>query len=269
MQYWAVPSPDNRSAPTALARFGTLVRAALALSLLAPGVGLAQVTRPETDARCQSAVQAQLQRWGVLAPPRQQPSTADGGLVRHWPTGALGTWVVELGHTDRVSLVRTAPAQLTRVEWSVSCVASLTTRDRPRLPAPRFDDDDLQRLVGANGRGVIYLWSPHMPLSVDGFRSVRAAAEARGLVVQAVLDPAADRTFAAASLTAAGLPVSALRVADAVELLFRDVTLHAPSIQVYGDGAMRGSAFPGYHSAEEYGAFLDRVLATAPPGHDR
>jgi len=158
-----------------------------------------------------------------------------------------------------------APDRLTRIAWSASCVVAETTRDRPRVPEPRFDDDDLRRLVQGNGRGVIYLWSPHMPLSVDGFRSLRAAADARGLAVHAVLDPAADRAFAAASLTAAGLSATALRVADSVELTFRDLVLHAPSVQVYGGGQLRGSAFPGYHSPEEYGVFLDRVLATLTP----
>ena len=244
---------------------------ALVFTAVAPALPSAQTgaTGAAIGGRCQTAVDQQLRQWGVLAPPRQQPGTADGGMVRHWPTAVLGTWVVELGQTGSMILVRTEPARTTRVAWSAQCVASVTTSDRPRLPTPRFDDDDLRRLVAANDRGVIYLWSPHMPLSVDGFRSVRAAAEARGLVVQVVLDPAADRAFAAASLTAAGLPLSALRMADSVELLFHDVTLHAPSIQVYGGGAMRGSAFPGYHSAEEYGAFLDRVLAPAPPHPDR
>ena len=249
---------------------GTSASLALVFTGLAAPWLWAQNGAPASAAgRCQTAVDRQLRQWGVVAPPRLQPGTADGGMVRHWPTAAPGTWVVELGQVDGISLVKTAPARLTRVEWSASCVASATVRDRPRLPAPRFDDDDLQRLLDAPGRGVIYLWSPHMPLSIDGFRSLRAAADARGLAVHAVLDPAADRAFAATSLIAAGLSAEALRVADSVELLFRDVVLHAPSIQVYGGGRMVGSAFPGYHSAEEYGVFLDRVLAPAPPHHDR
>ena len=264
VQYWAVPSSRRRSAAIAFARSAlrTFVPVTLGLSLLAPGAGLAQATRPVADALCQSEVRAQLQRWGVVAPPRLQPGSADGGIVRHWPTSTLGIWVVELGHAGGDSLVRMAPDRITRIAWSASCVAAETTRDRSRVPEPRFDDDDVQQLVGANDRGVIYLWSPHMPLSIDGFRSLRVAADARGLAVHAVLDPAADRAFSALSLAAAGLPATALRVADSVELLFRDVLLHAPSIQVYGGGHLRGSAFPGYHSAEEYGAFLDRVLAT-------
>lgn len=262
-----MPSSRGCRASIAFARsaFRTVVLAALGLSLLAPGAGGAQVARPVADAPCQREVQAQLSRWNVVSPPRAQPSAADGGVVRHWPTATLGTWVVELGHAGEASLVRMAPDRITRVAWSASCAAAETARDRPRVPEPRFDDHDLQRLVGASGRGVIYLWSPHMPLSVDGFRSLRVAAEARGLAVQAVLDPAADRAFAAASLAAAGLPATALRVADSVELLFRDVALHAPSIQAYGGGHLRGSAFPGYHSAEEYGAFLDRVLSAGAP----
>jgi hypothetical protein len=40
------------------------------------------------------------------------------------------------------------------------------------------------------------------------------------------------------------------------------VHLHTPVILVYAHGRITGDAWPGYHSADEYGGFLDRTLAS-------
>jgi len=100
-----------------------------------------------------------------------------------------------------------------------------------------------------------------MPLSLDGLEIVRGVAAARGLALTVVLDPGADRGAAASAAAARQWPGSTLRVADSVELTFRDLFVHAPAIQPYVAGRLVGSPWPGYHGAAEYTAFLDRVLA--------
>lgn len=211
---------------------------------------------------CMAAVERQLDAWGAVAPARPQPG-AGGAVVRHWPTRRLGEWVAEVHDPSAVRAVRVTPAAVTTAAWSATCAVTASERPRPAAAAPRFSDDDLARALAAPAPGVVYVWSPHMPLSVDGYRAIAAAASARGLTVHAVLDPGADRAFAAAERARGGLPAEALRVADSVELLFRDVLVHAPTVQAYARGRLVGSAFPGAHGADEYGAWLDRVLAEA------
>lgn len=101
-----------------------------------------------------------------------------------------------------------------------------------------------------------------MPLSVDAFGALLEAAQARKLEVDVVLDPAADRAFAARVATERGWPSNATRAADSVELQLRDVLLHAPMVLAYSSGVLVGSPYPGGHTESEYGAYLDRVLAT-------
>lgn len=216
-------------------------------------------TTPQAMAgRCAEAVSRQLQAWGVVPPPRVEP----GATMRHWPTGRLGTWVTEVRSPETVALLRVTPSQLTRLEWSAACAVRAEDSPRPAAAAPGFSDEDLAALVSSGRPGVLYVWSPHMPLSVDGYQALAAAATARGLTVHPLLEPGADRTFAEASLARGGLPRDALRIADSVELWYRDVHLHTPVILVYARGRITGDAWPGYHSAEEYGGFLDRALAS-------
>ena len=239
------------------------VAAWLALAVVASPPGAAtQTARPadEAAAPCAAEAEALRRRWDAVAPPLAQPPLTPGAALRHWPTRALGVWIVEETSPSHAVLTRVEPAALTRVTWAAGCAATTESRPRPAAPAPAFTDADLARLLAGGGRGVLYLWSPHMPLSVDGYAAVADAARARGVPVDALLDPAADRTFARTAAAAHGLPAAAMRVADSVELQFRELALHAPSAAVYAEGRLVGSVLRGYRTAEEYGAFLSRVL---------
>ncbi len=228
-------------------------------ALLLAGAALAApaANQEASPGPCAAAVTRQLRTWAVVGPPRDEPHAQ----MRHWPTRSIGTWVTVVRTPTTLALLQVTPERLTRLEWTDGCVVDSDDWPRPSADAPRFTDAELEALVASGRPGVVYVWSPHMPLSVDGYRHVAAAAAARGMSVHPMLEPAADRVFAQASLARGGLPGDALRVADSVELWFRDVHLHAPSILVFARGRIAGEAWPGYHSAEEYGAFLDRIAA--------
>jgi hypothetical protein len=210
--------------------------------------------------RCAAQVAAQRARWEASDPPIVQPPTTPGGLLRHWPTGPLGVWLVEDISATHASLTRVSGGQVTRITWSSDCQPTSDTQVRPAAPPPAFTDNDLSRLLARGQPAVLYLWSPHMPLSVDGYAQLVTAAGPRGLAVEPLLDAAADRRFADTSRTPGGLPESALRVVDSVELQFRELPLHAPAIAVISRGRLVGPVLRGYRTAAEYGAFFDRVL---------
>ena len=234
----------------------------MALVGLLIDVALAGRPQPPGDGPCLAERASQHRAWQTTTPPRDQPSTTTGARVRHFPTSTLGVWVVETTGAEGASMVRVSADDVTRVTWTTGCAAAIDRRARPRLAAPRVTDADLTALL-RHGRGVVYVWSPHMPLSVDAIAPLSAAARAHDLMLTLVLDPGADRAFAARIATERGLPASALRVADSVELQFRDVLVHAPAVQVYANGRMVGSAFPGGHTTDEYDVYFRRVL-TAP-----
>jgi hypothetical protein len=223
-------------------------------------VGPAGQTAEAPALLCAADVEAAKRRWDAVDPPRPQAPLTAGATLRHWPTRTLGVWLVENRATDHATLTRVDAASLTRLTWVAGCAAETTTRPRPTAPPPAFGDADLAGVLAASGRGVLYLWSPHMPLSVEGYGAIVAAAKTRGLAVEPLLDPAADRTFARTEAAARALPAAALRVADSVELQFRELTLHAPSALAYARGRFVGSPLRGFRTAEEYGAYFDREL---------
>lgn len=227
-----------------------------ALLLSAAGAAAAASPPDALPGRCADAVTRQLRAWHANGPPRDEPHAG----MRHWPTSTLGTWVTEVRTATTVALLQVTPAQVTRLEWTADCSARSEGWPRPAADAPRFTDADLRELLASGRPGLVYVWSPHLPLSVDGYRQAVAAAGARGLRVHAVLAPGADRAFARTSLARGALPENALRTADSVELWFRDVHLHAPAILVFARGRIVGDAWPGFHTDGEYGEFIDRAL---------
>jgi hypothetical protein len=231
-----------------------------ALLAMATASGRTQ-SRPGPGTACADELERQRQAWRAVPPALTQPAIAPGDSLRHWPTDAPGVWLVERTGGDVTTLMRVSANGLERVTWSGDCTPAREDRPRAAATAPSFSDGDLIELLGRGSRGVLYLWSPHMPLSVDGYAEIAAAARGRGLVVEPLLDPASDRAFASTVMRDRRLPANARRVADSVELQFRELPLHAPAVQVFSGGRLVGPVLRGFRTADEYGAFLDRVLS--------
>jgi hypothetical protein len=248
------PSPGSTRRHTA--------RAVLALVLVL-AARQAPAARQDAPALCADDLARQLRAWQVTGPARPQPALLPGTWLRHWPTTTLGVWVVEDASPRHAAATRVGAGRLEQVTWSADCVPHRTGRPRASAPGPSFSDGDLRTRLAIGGRGALYVWSPHMPLSVDGYRQLEPAARSRQVAVDVLLDPAANRDFARAAL-AAGLPASALRVVDAVELEFREATVHAPSLLVYRDGRVVEAILRGYRTTAEYEQFLDRELPPRP-----
>ena len=115
-----------------------------------------------------------------------------------------------------------------------------------------FDDAALERLWRVHPRFVVCIWSPHMPLSIDAVDQVTQAGRALDVGVVVVLDPRADREYAAAAAAEARLPPEALRAARAVTLMRADAFQHSPAIVAFADGRQVGPPIFGFRSAFEY-----------------
>ena len=116
----------------------------------------------------------------------------------------------------------------------------------------RFDDAALERLLRERQRVVVCIWSPHMPLSIDAVHQVTLAARALDVGVVVVLDPRADRAYAATAAVAARLPLEALQAAHALKLLQADAFQHSPAIVAFADGQQAGPPIFGFRTASDY-----------------
>lgn len=215
-----------------------------------------------TGDRCEPAVRKQLAVWDAqLAGAVFEPTLPTGGRSARMPTRVLGLWVRMVEEAPRqVALERITSTRVERLRFDEACaVSELAVASNPPPPGA-FGDSDLIARIAREDRGVVLLWSPHMPLSVDQHAVLARVAPDLGLTVVALLDPAADPDYAARVSRERGLPPDATRPLGGVELALRGMTTHTPSLQVFTGGRLVGPVLYGYRSEAPLRAALTALL---------
>jgi hypothetical protein len=234
------------------------------LCLVTP-VGTARFDLP-AGIRCADAVRDHWERWQPRDQMRRAAPPALESARFLWSTPRLGVWLdLRVAVDGEAALTRVAADGSTELTWDEAC--HVTVRDRLSPidgtgGADSMTDADLEHHAARSRRFVVYLWSPHMPLSVDGLRQVSLASRRLGVELLPVLHPHADHSYAERVAREADLPPGATRRAASVELTFRDLLIHAPSLLLYVDGRPAGLAVPGYRDAAGYERVIREQLAT-------
>lgn len=183
-------------------------------------------------------------QWRSLAP---YPTPREAS-----PTQTVGVWL-ERAHLERgTTELRRISEQQTDIASFGAAGCSLGVRTIHRTfnrdsNAYAFDDAALDSLISANGRGMIYVWSPRMPLSVQGLSEARAAAEKLGISFTAVAAEANDDELRASQFLRADK-----QRFESVELVYRNATVHYPSVVLYHDSHIVDGAFLGYKDRDTY-----------------
>lgn len=219
---------------------------------------------------CAPAVEKLLFEWGSAFDWESGPVAPPEPRVYRSPTSTIGVWTELWLHSDgSVETRRTTAATTVAAMWRApECRPGIGVKERTFGPPPAngsFTDEDLRALVGKHPAGVVYAWSPGMPLSISGIREMRAAAKELGVPVFGVLDPEADAAIAETEAKRAGLPSTDLRRIDSLELLNRGVHVHYPGIVLFAGGKIVGPRLPGHATAAEYREFLERHLPRKDP----
>ena len=258
-------------------------RAALALGVLvatacvpdatdrSAGIGARGIHEALGDAPCIAAVQSSLSGWGAGSEYLAGPPAGAGIATLRFPTRERGVWVVVQGAAGQSpSLQRVDAEQTTLRSFGAECVPHDVSTARARstsVDGGDFDDRALDLVldeaVATSARGVVvYAWSPHMPLSVDGWAEVAKAARALSVVAVPALIDEADMDFAEREAERVGIPRDGLRAITSVELIMRDLQLHAPAILVFRENRV-SPVLPGYRNADGYQRFLETFLGAA------
>ncbi|MGV3707703.1 MAG: hypothetical protein ACO1Q7_02605 [Gemmatimonas sp.] len=188
------------------------------------------------------------------------------------PTRTTGVWL-ERGQLENGNFeVRRVSATETRIATVAdsSCAPVVTVRKRTYAAGANGDaltDASLDSLMRANTRGMIYVWSPRMPLSIKGLTEARAAAHDLGIPLTAVVAAPLDEDRSQVDSTI--VRASDWRRLQSIELFYRNATVHYPATLFYQNGRIIDGVFPGYKNRETLRQFAgrqfeSRVNADAP-----
>jgi hypothetical protein len=217
-------------------------------------------------ARCEEEVRGKLDLWGArtdaVYPGASDPTGARTVLL---PTRTLGVWVrltVDPRGEARVERVTEA---LVEGRWfGRGCETMDAGREERTIAVGPWTDAALSERLREGDRGVILLWSPHMPLSVDAYPVLQALTREMGIGFVPMLDPTSNAAYARTVALERGMPAEALRPLGGVELAFRGMTTHAPSLQVFKGGQLQGPVVPGYRDRAGYRLSIERWLGARP-----
>ena len=163
------------------------------------------------------------------------------GTVENWtpyPGGVGGTiakfGTVELYQNQKSTLLLTkTTSTVTRLRWEEPKCEEQIISSGKRVPG--FSDINLSEVLIKNPNGgFIYIWSPHMELSVAEVATLEGLKLKYPFIV--ILDPKADMTLAKSLAEKNKLPEAYLKPLDSLVLQLADITIHYPSIVFYKNG---------------------------------
>jgi hypothetical protein len=215
---------------------------------------------------CRKQLDTLLDHWGATRDWMITIGRADGMRIYRTPTDRTGSWAAVTLFPDRhVEASRVSWSTQLRVRFeSPDCqarVESTLVKHDAKLSADAFTDEALEAAIAHTRRGVIYAWSPHMPLSVLGLGYIHEAAKKLHADVITVLDPMAQARAVRDLVSQGKVKREATRRIASLDLLMRGMNVHYPSILVVRDGKIASHMLPGLESEKLYEDFMRKQLA--------
>jgi hypothetical protein len=126
-----------------------------------------------------------------------------------------------------------------------------------------FLDTNLMELLKTSGQkgegGLIYIWSPRMPLSILGVEELTVVARKLKLPLTVVVDPTSIETEIARASKENYILKNSFRMDSAV-LTSMNIKIHYPSLVIYKNGQLLSPSRPGYDEPDRVEDYLVRRL---------
>ena len=163
-----------------------------------------------------------------------------------------------------LSITDVSKGTTTSYTWqSPACKESVRTSSAIRKPAQAadFDDKTLTEVVKAHSWGVVYVWSPYMPLSYMGLKEIREAVKAKNGHLTVVMDPRSAPEEVKPLIQRYKLTSHDQRTFSSGELRYRAFGVHYPAAIVYSKGSMADTAYLGHKRQGAYERWIDYEIA--------
>ncbi|MGZ3725461.1 MAG: hypothetical protein ACXWQQ_06660 [Pseudobdellovibrio sp.] len=151
----------------------------------------------------------------------------------------------------------------TLTEWSADTkctaktVATKMIRSAPVKLTGKFNDQELFKLLGKNKNGLIYVWSPYMPLSVDAIENIQAAADMNHLPLTILLDGKAGLKDAKAWADKKSfIKPEYMTQVSSNEMFDRSMQVHYPILFYYNDQFLSNRTYIGHKEKNIYDLWI-------------
>lgn len=207
---------------------------------------------------CAKSMDQTVQGWGSLG--QWQKHLSAKGQIELWsPSNAIGSWIqIEKTREGKLHARKLSPSIMLEALWlQNNCLPAIAPTPLSRkIVANEFNDMHLKKLVDEKKTGIIYLWSPQMPLSIQGVNNIIKATKQQQLNLTVLLDSNADLAQAKKMQEENKWPTSFLARANSLELEMRNAFIHFPNLLFYSHQKMQMEIAPGLKTIKNYQALL-------------
>ena len=123
-----------------------------------------------------------------------------------------------------------------------------------------FTDFDLQNHLNKSSRGIIYLWSPHMPYSIGNFYPLQRVSQKLNIPVLILMDPHANKRETAKVIKKFSIPKKFTRKNLSQSLITKGSALHYPNFFFYKEGELRPFQLFGAKGEEAIQEIVNKYL---------
>jgi len=208
---------------------------------------------------CKRAVNETLVRWKSEGDWKRTQSYEPDEHRFLTPTADLGHWIQliisENGFEVNYLTARTIiKKRIRRSGCKVSSKVHLKAYDE-KIIEENFNDKKLANLLKKQNEGIIYSWSPTMPMSIEALGNIKRAAKKFNVPVTAILAGESGENYLKqfkSEYKKHGFEQNDFQTMQSYELLMRGVTLHYPSVITFKDGKLLKKLQYGAENEENY-----------------
>ena len=183
------------------------------------------------------------------------------------PTAELGAWI-NLTVTDRHHPILSLETETKIIfkEWiSSECTGISYGRSKPSTrkkggPYKPLTDAELKKLIVKHDKGILFLWSPSMKISIWGLQRAISAAKKLKIKVFAVVSRLSDEKRAHDVIKSLPVRQKNVWIDSSFELLMRGMDLHLPSLLVFENGDFTNPVRRGYEEEKVYENYFRHVF---------
>lgn len=241
--------------------------ASLFLTLCTPeGYASVELSAELKGLPCAQEALSVVKAWQGQEPWTRALASRPGESVYRAPTQTLGKWIELSRDASEIKLKLFSGTQILQFSLGAECrgEARLVARKaKDRFGKARsfygfkiMRDPELAALLGEQKPGILFLWTPHKPISISGLEQILAAAKELKIPVYPVVEPNSAPSAVTRELKRLKIAKANVYYLDSFDLQYRGFRLHFPSLIVFNQGRFTSQVRRGYEDAYVYVDYL-------------
>jgi hypothetical protein len=214
---------------------------------------------------CQQQVKKLIIDWDASGSWQMLPTFVNAGkeFTFKSPTSSIGEWVqIQFESENAITLKKMSAKTIISKKFEDkgnACNGEIVLRklkNNKKHIKNIFTDLQLKESLRKNKKGVIYIWSPNMPLSVIGLNYLLKHAKKLGVHVTAVVDPNSPEKALSSYIQSGKVSKKSTKRLESYELIQRGAMIHYPAFFTYKNGQLSRGPKLGYEDDKQTLKFL-------------